>query len=300
MPILDEILPDLSLAKVFTTVDLRSGFWHCVLDDESSMLTTFNTPYGRCRWLRLPFGLSVSPEAFQKRVIQTLEGLEGVLNIADDILIYGVGDSSEQANADHDRKLEALLQRCRERGIALNRDKHKLRLKRVKFMGHILTDHGLKPDPDKIKAVLEMPTPQNVEDAQRLNGFVTYLSKFLPKLADVMEPIRRLTRRDAVWNWSEEQESALRNVKSLATDAPILRYYDPTCQLEVQCDASQKGLGAALMQRGQPIAYISRALTPTEQKYAQIEKECLAIVYALERFHQYTFGRSVLIHSSQY
>lgn len=297
MPILDEILPDLSQAKVFTTVDLRSGFWHCVLDEESSMLTTFNTPYGRYRWLRLPFGLSVSPEIFQKRVIQTLEGLDGVLNIADDILIYGVGDSPEQANVDHDRKLEALLQRCRERGIALNREKLKLRLKRVKFMGHILTDHGLEPDPDKIEAVLDMPTPQNAEDAQRLNGFVTYLSKFMPKLADVMEPIRRLTRKDTEWNWSEEQESALRKVKSLATDAPVLRYYDPTCQLEVQCDASQKGLGAALMQCGQPIAYISRALTPTEQRYAQIEKECLAIVYALERFHQYTFGRSVLVYS---
>ena len=161
----------------------------------------------------------------------------------------------------------------------------------------MLTDHGLEPDPDKIEAVRDMPTPQNVEDAQRLNGFVTYLSKFLPKLADVMEPIRRLTRKDAEWNLSEEQDSALRKVKSLATDTPVLRYYDPTCQLEVQCDASQKGLGAALMQRRQPIAYISRALTPTEQRYAQIEEECLAIVYALERFHQYTFVRNVLVYS---
>ena len=179
MPVSDEILPDLSQAKVFTPVDLRPGFWHCDLDDESSMLTTFNTPYSRYCWLRLPFGLSVFPEIFQKRVFQTLVGFEGVLNIADDILIYGVGDFPEQANADHDRKLEALLQRCRERGIALNRDKLKLRLKSVKFMGHMLTDHGLEPDPDKIEAVLKLPTPQNVEDAQRLNGFATYLSKVL-------------------------------------------------------------------------------------------------------------------------
>lgn len=297
MPILDEILPDLSQAKVFSTVDLRSGFWHCVLDDESSMLTTFNTPYSRYHWLRLPFGLSVSPEIFQKHVNQTLEGLEGKLNITDDILIYSVGDSPEQVNADHDRKLEALLQRCREHDIALNRDKLKLHLKRVKFMGHVLTDHGLEPDSDKIEAVIDLPTPQNVEDAQHLNSFITYLSKFIPKLADVMEPIRWLTRKDAEWNWSEEQESALRKVKNLATDAPFLHYYDPTCQLEVQCDASQRGLGAAPMQRGQPIAYITRALTPTEQRYVQIEKECLAIVYALERFHQYTFGRSVLVYS---
>ena len=119
----------------------------------------------------------------------------------------------------------------------------------------------------------------------------------MPKLADVMEPIRRLTRKDAEWSWSEEQELAFKEVKQLATEAPILSYFDPTCPLEVQCDASQKGLGAALMQRGKPIAYISRALTPTEQRYAQVEKECLAMVYALERFHQYTFGRSVHVHS---
>ena len=177
MPVLDEILPDLSQAKVFTTEDLRPGFWNCVFDDKSSLLTTFYIPYGKYHWLRLPFGFSVSPEIFQKRVIQTLEGLEGVLNIADDIIIYGIGNSPEQASADHDRKLEVLLQRRRERGIALNLDKLKLRLKSVKFMGHMLTDHGLEPDPDKIEAVLKLPTPQNVEDAQCLNGFITYLSK---------------------------------------------------------------------------------------------------------------------------
>ena len=183
----------------------------------------------------------MSPEIFQNRVNQTLEGFEGVLNIADDILIYGVGDSQVEANADHDKKLEAQLQRCRERGIALNRDKLKLRLRKVRFMGHVLTDHGLEPD--KIEAVLDMSTPLNVEDVQRLNGFVTYLSKFMPKLADVMEPIRRLTRKDAEWSWSEEQELAFKEVKKLATEAPILSYFDPTCPLEVQCDASQEGTG---------------------------------------------------------
>lgn len=171
-------------------MNLRSGFLHCVLDDASSLLTTFNTPYGRYRWLRLPFGLSVSPEIFEKRVNQTLGRLECVLNIADDIFINGVGDSAEQANADHDRKLEILLQRCRERGIAVNRDKIKLRLTRVKFLGHVLTDHGLEADSDKNEAVLDISTPQNVEDVQRLNGFITYLSKVMPKLAYVMGPIR--------------------------------------------------------------------------------------------------------------
>ena len=126
IPILDEILPELSQAKVFSTVDLGLGYWYCVLDHEFSRLTTFSTPFRR-----LPFGLSVSSEIFQKRVHQALEGMSGALDIADDILVYGVGNNEEEATADHNRNLEALLQRCSERNIALNRDK--LKLKRKEF-----------------------------------------------------------------------------------------------------------------------------------------------------------------------
>ena len=199
IPILNEILPELSQAKVFSTVDLRSGYWHCVLDHESSLLTTFSTPFGRYRWCRLPFGLPVSSEIFQKRVNQALEGLSGVLDIADDILVFRVGNNEQEATADHNRNLEALLRRCRERNIALNRDKLKLKRKEVPFMGHVLTSHGVKMDPEKAKAVQEMPKPEDVEGIQRINGFVNYLAKFLPGLADIMEPLRRLTRRDTEW-----------------------------------------------------------------------------------------------------
>ena len=164
-----------------------------MLDDESSLLTTFATPFRRYRWKRLPFGLSASSEIFQKRVSQALEGLEGILNITDDILVFGVGDIKDEARRDHDRKLEALLLRCTERGIALKKNKLRLRFTEVPFMGHLLTKQGLKIDPDKVKAVLEMPRPKDVEGVQRLNGFVNYLSNFLPLLADQMEPIHCLT-----------------------------------------------------------------------------------------------------------
>ena len=297
IPILDEILPELSQAKVFSTVDLRSGYWHCVLDHESSLLTTFSTPFGRYRWRRLPFGLSVSSEIFQKRVNQALEGLSGVLDIADDILVYGVGNNEQEATADHNRNLEALLQRCRERNIALNRDKLRLKRKEVPFMGHVLTSNGVKIDPEKAKAVQDMPKPEDVEGIQRVNGFVNYLAKFLPHVADVMEPLRRLTRKDVEWQWAEEQDKSFEEVKKLVTAAPILSYYDPKEELVIQCDASQKGLGAALLQKGKPISYASRTLTDTETRYAQIEKEMLAIVFSLEKFHQYTFGRPVIVRS---
>ena len=190
LPVLDDILPELSKAKLFSTVNLRSGYWHCNLDEESSLLTTFATPFGKYRWRRLPFGLSVSSEIFQKRVNQTLEGLEGVLDITDDILIYGVGNTEEEANLDHDRKLLKFLERYHCMGVALNPEKLKLQRKKVTFMGHELTNEGIKIDPQKAKAILEMPKPTNVEEVQHVNGFVNYLAKFLPKVADSMEPIR--------------------------------------------------------------------------------------------------------------
>ena len=112
-----------------------------------------------------------------------------------------------------------------------------------------------------------------------------------------MEPLRRLRRKDAEWKWAEDQESAFEEVKKFVTTAPVLSCYNPKAELEIQCDASQKGLGAALLQRGKPIAYASRAITETETRYAQIEKEMLAIVFSLEKFHQYTFGRKVIVRS---
>ena len=297
LPTLDDILPDLSKARLFSTIDLKSGYWHVLLDEQSSLLTTFSTPYGRYRWLRLPFGCSVSSEIFQKKLHQALEGLSGVHCVADDIMLYGNGNTDEEALADHDGKLEKLLTRCQKVGIRLNKTKLKLRETSLPFLGHLVTKDGLKPDPEKIEAIKQMPRPTDVEGIQRLNGFVNYLAKFLPHLSDVMEPIRQLTRKDVPFNWAPSQENAFTEVKSLVINAPVLMYYDETKPLIIQCDASQKGLGAALLQNEQPIAFASRALTDTETRYAQIEKEMLAIVFAAEKFDQYTYGRTCIVHS---
>ena len=291
IPVIDDLLPDLTDACVFAKVDLASAFWHLVLDDKSSVLTTFATPYGRFRWLRLPFGLNVSSEIFQKRLHQELEGLPGVKCIADDVLIYGTSD------ADHDRNLANFMCRCQHKGIELNSQKLEFKCKGVPFHGHLLTTEGLKPDPEKVRAITEMRRPENRDDVLRLNGMVTYLSRFLPHLSDVMKPLRDLTHKDVVWSWSDAQEKAWNNVKKLISVAPVLAYYQPAEQLEIECDSSQSGLGAALLQNGQPIAYASRALMETESRYAQIEKEMLAVVVAVERFNDYTFGRKTIVYS---
>ena len=292
IPTIEEVLPRLSNAKVFSVLDAKDGFWQVKLQEESSYLTTFWTPFGRFRWLRMPFGISTAPEEFQRRQHEVLEGLPGVEVIADDILVYGSGDTKEQADLDHDRNLTGLLERARLCNLKLNKQKLKLRLTEVPYMGHLLTSDGLRPDPQKVQAVIDMPNPDGIKAVQRFLGFVNYLSKFLPHISGVSEPLRRLTDKDSVWCWQSQHDEAMESIKKLVTAQPILRYYDVKEEVTIQCDASEVGLGAALLQNGQPVAFASRSLSSTERRYAQIEKECLAIVFSCERFDQYIHGRA--------
>ena len=220
------------------TMDLGAGYWHVKLDDESSNLTTFTTPYGRYKWLRLPFGTSVSAEIFAKRLYDCVHDLSGIVCIADDLILYGVGRTDDEATRDHDLKLEEQLQRCREVDIRLNASNVSLRQKSVTFLGHVITQDGLQPDPAKIEAIKEIPSPTDVTGVQRLNGFVNYLAKFLPGLSGVMEPIRQLTRKNVSWNWSNTQERALEKMKILVSEAPVLCFYDHAKEITFQCDAS--------------------------------------------------------------
>uniref|UniRef100_A0A672HNR1 Gypsy retrotransposon integrase-like protein 1 n=1 Tax=Salarias fasciatus TaxID=181472 RepID=A0A672HNR1_SALFA len=297
LPTIEDILPDLSKAKVFTVCDVKSRFWHVQLEEESSYLTTFATPFGRYRWLRMPMGISPAPEIFQRKLTQALDNVPGLYIIADDILITGQGETQEEAERDHDEKLQQFLDRCRQKNIKLNAEKFRLRQNETTYIGHRLTAEGLKADPEKVRAVEQMPAPTDVKAVQRLIGMVNYLTKFCPHLLDQCKVLRDLTHKDSEWNWMTEHEEAFLKLKETIANAPVLKYYNPDEELTVQCDASDTGLGAALMQMGKPVAFASRALTQTERGYAQIEKEFLAMVFSMEKFHQYTYGRKVTVQS---
>ena len=215
LPVLEDILPELSQAYKFSVCDLKAGYLHCELDHPSSLLTTFATPFGRYRWCRLPFGLTVSSEIFQKRLHQALEGLEGVRCIADDVLIWGRTDE------EHDERVRLFLQRCCEIGIALNKDKCRFGLQEIPFMGHVVSSSGLKPDPAKIEAIVKMKPPVDKAGVERLRGTVNYLSRFVPKLSDVMRPISDLTRPDVDWTWDSVHDKAFEEIKHLLTQAPV-------------------------------------------------------------------------------
>ena len=297
-PTIDDLLPNLSKARIFSVADTKNGFWHIQLDDASSDLTTFGTPWGRYRWLRLPFGISPSSEEFQRRLEEALEGLNGVKPIHDDILIYGCGDSDEEAMADHDKNLEAFFQRCREKNIRLNKDKLRLRQKEVSYMGHTISSNGLKADKNKIDAIVNMPYPTDKHGVQRYLGMVNYLQKFAPHLSDLTLPLRDLLKQDSEFVWEQAVHGeCIRQINEVLTTTPVLRYFDPELQTVLQCDSSDTGLGACLMQMGQPVAYASRSLTDTERNYAQCEKELLSIVFGMEKFETYVYGRRVLVES---
>ena len=291
MPTLDDILPDLTKAKCFSSVDAAHAFWHVELDDESSRLTVFETPFGRYRWKRLCFGISVAPEEFQSRLQSELAGLNGIKIIADDILIYGCGETTEDAVVDHDKNLRALFERARSCGLRLNLNKLKLRVPKLSYMGHKLSPAGIQPDESKIMAIQEIPAPKDIKGVQRLLGMATYLAKFVPNFSEITAPIRLLLDSKNEFHWTDVQETALQKLKSLLSSETVLQFYDIEKPVIVECDSSENGLGCVLLQNDKPVAFASRALTKTEIAYAQIEKELLAVVFAMERFHSYVYAQ---------
>ena len=271
LPILEDTLHTLRSSTVFSKADLAHGYWQVTLDEPSNKLTTFQTCFGRYRWLRLPFGTCVSSEIFQKRLLEAVDGLTGVVCVADDIIIHG------QTLDDHNSNLEAFFQRCKEKGVRLNRNKLELRKEAITFRGHRITKNGLEVDPEKIKAVQQMATPTNLSELRIFIGMVNYMAKFLPDLAAMMKPLTNLTKRNMPWNWSTAEQKAFDVIKSKLTSAPVLTFYDTNKALTLENDASDYGIGSVLKQEGRPIAFASRTLTDTERNYAQIEKEMLAV-----------------------
>ena len=289
VPTAQEITSNLAGAKYFSTLDAKDGFWQVELDKKSSDLCTFNTPFGRYKFLRMPFGILSAAEVFQKKMIEAFEDIEGVQIIYDDILVTG------KTVEEHDETLRKVLQRARERRIKFNKKKMKFRITEVKYIGDVITADGLKPDDSKIKAICDFKTPANKQDVMRLLGMVNYLGKYIPNMATITKPLRDLLKENIVWQWGHIQEETLKQIKTVLTSQPILKFYDASKPCKISVDASKSGLGAVLLQDDNPIAYASRSLTESQQRWAQIEKEMYAVVFGCERFNQFIYGKHTII-----
>ena len=284
MKTIEEVSTRMQNAKVFSVLDASSGFWQVRLDKSSAKLCTFNTPFGRYMFKRLPFGLSSAQDVFQDIMSEIFKDIEGVEVIVDELLIWG------ETEKQHDIRLKQVLERARHHNLKLNKDKSQIRCGEINYIGHILSKDGLKADPRKVEAIQKMDSPKNKEELQRFLGMTTYLGKFIPNMSQTAAPLRSLLEKDVEWHWEEEQNKSFETLKKQVTEAPILQYFSPDKPVKISVDASSKGMGAVLLQEEHPVAYASKALTSSQQNYAQIEKEMLAIVFGCTKFHDYIFG----------
>lgn len=225
---------------------------------------------------------------------QILLGLEGVECNIDDVLIRGKDQQQ------HDERLEAVLKRLLEAGVTLNLDKCVFSTKQVKFLGHVISSNGIEVDPDKVKAIADLPPPTNVQEVRTFLGMVNQLSKFSDHLADKTKSIRELLLKGNQWTWGNAQQKAFEQIKTDLMRAPVLALYDPKKETKEAADASSYGLGGVVLQlqpdkSWRPVSFLSRALTPTESRYAQIEKEALAPTWACERSWEYIIGKSIYV-----
>ena len=210
---IEEVATRLNRAKLFTVVDAKDVFWQKSLDLESSYKTTFNTPFRHYRWLRMPFSICLAPEVWQRTIHEFIEGLQGIEVIVDDFISAGFDDIKEEAHKSLEQNERSFFTRCKEWNLKLNRDNVQRAQTNVRFMGHQLTPEGLKPDPAKVEAITAMPEPDNVTALKRFLGMVNYLSKFMPHLSEMTEPLRRLEDKDAEWQWLKQHSIAFNTVK---------------------------------------------------------------------------------------
>ena len=296
IPNVEELLENMAGAVKFSKVDLKAGYHQILLEEKSRKVTTFTTHRGLYRYKRLPFGINSASEVFQSAIEDALRGIPGVRNIADDIIIWG---STQQ---EHDNRLQQLMQRLEDKQLTVNQDKCLFNQTHLWFYGFYFSDKGLKPDPEKVEAIKFAKPPESVKELRSFLGLANYCARFLPNFSTIAAPLRALTVKNVEFEWTDIQQMAFEKIKGEIAKDCTMAYYNPQQKTVVTVDASPVGLGGILSnvdEKGnvRNVAFASRSLTPVEQRYSQVEREALAVVWACEKFHLYLIGTKFDIHS---
>ena len=295
LPNITEILDQVGSAKYYTVLDLASGFHQIRMDPRDAHKTAFSTPYGHYEFCRMPFGLKNAPGTFQRLMDNLLRGLQGVILFVylDDIVIYA--NSLEE----HEHKFKLLVERLRLAGLKLQIDKCEFLRRKVNYLGHMLSEKGLSPDPKKVEAVKDFPQPKDVKNVRQFLGLAGYYRRFIKNFAQIAKPLTKLLQKEMPFEWNEKAEDSFNTLKTFLCNAPLLQFPDFTKPFNVTTDASGYAIGGVLSQgeigKDRPIAYTSRVLRGPELKYEVYEKEALAVLHSVNSFRSYVYGRKFTI-----
>ena len=289
LPKPDTILSTLSEGKWFSKIDLTHAYQQLKLSTNSRELVTINTHRGLYRYTRLPFGVASAPAIFKKVMDTVLQGLPKVICYLDDILI------SASTPEEHLENVKQVLQCLEQYGIRARKSKCAFMCTAVEYLGHRVDSKGLHTLESKVKAVVEAPRPRDLQELRSFLGLVHYYGKFLQNLSTLLHPLNNLLKQGSKWHWSKESDTAFTKAKQNLVSALVLAHYNPNLPIHLAADASAYGIGAVMSHvfpdgSERPVAFASRTLTATERNYAQIQKEALSLVYAVQKFHQYLYG----------
>lgn len=294
LPRIDELFAALSGGEQFSKIDLTNAYQQLLLEDESQACTAISTHLGTFVYKRTPFGLSCIPEKFQKFMEDTLRGLSGVVVYLDDIAVTGRDRNEHLAN------LKRVLERLRDVGLRVKYEKCSFLQDSITYVGFVIDKYGLHPDPNKVKAIVDAAAPTDVSQLRSFLGLVNYYSKFMPNISTTLAPLYELLKKGVVWNWARKCEKAFEAIKKIIVSKRVLAHYDPGLPLVLSVDSSAYGIGSILAHRypngeERPICFSSRTLNKQERSRSVLDKEALAIVSGVSKYHHYLYGRHFII-----
>lgn len=296
LPLIEDHLERLSGSKIFTVLDLKSGYHQIEVEQESRKFTAFVTPDGHWQYTRVPFGLSNAPAIFQRAINSVLGNLRHkyILVYIDDILI--LAKTTEEAI----ERLEEVLKLFDSAGLTLNLQKCGFLKDSVEYLGTEISHGVLKPSSSKLEAIKSFPVPRSVHQVRQFIGLASYFRKYIHQFALKAKPLTSLMKKSASWQWGTEQQDSFEKLRDELASGPTLAIFDPEAETQLHTDASQIGVAGVLLQKQstgdwKPIAYMSRQTSDPETRYHSFELETLAVFEAVKKFRNFLFGRKFVI-----